>query len=240
MYRLGLTLFTLAVLTAIPQFAKAQTPVDSGPSPTPKTASAPSNTTHVQPGQTYTPPTTRQKLHNYLFDAFGPYPVLGAAFAAGLNQASNHPPEWGQGAAGYGRRFGSSFGIALTTTTTRYTFASLFREDTLYYRCDCKGVLPRLRHAVLSTITARRGRDGHRVFSVPGLVAPYAGSMTAALGWYPQRYSPKDGFRMGNYNLLAFTGGNIALEFLYGGPHTLLSHVHLGGSRAGKTPNGNP
>ena len=189
---------------------------------------------HVQPGQTYTPPTTREKLHNYLFDAFGPYPILGAAFASGLNQASHHPPEWGQGAEAYGQRFGSSFGITLVTTTTRYALASALREDTLYYPCECKGALRRLGHAAMSTVTARRGRDGHRAFSFPGLLAPYAGSMTAALAWYPNRYSPKDGFRMGNYNLLAFTGGNIALEFLYGGPHTLLSRVHLGSSRVGK------
>jgi hypothetical protein len=26
---------------------------------------------------------------------------------------------------------------------------------------------------------------------------------------------------MGNYALLAFVGGNIAREFIYGGPHTL-------------------
>ena len=234
MRRIVPILLTVALFAAVPPFAKAQTPAGSGSSPTPPTASPSSNTMHVQPGLTYTPPTTQEKLHNYLFDAFGPYPILGAAFVSGLNQASNHPPEWKQGAAGYSRRFGSSFGIALTTTTTRYVFAAAFREDTLYYRCECKGVLPRLGHAVISTITARRGQDGHRVFSLPGLLAPYAGSMTAALGWYPNRYSPKDGFRMGNYNLLAFTGGNIALEFLYGGPHSLLSRVHMGSSRVGK------
>jgi hypothetical protein len=93
---------------------------------------------------------------------------------------------------------------------------------------------------VISTVTARRGADGHRVFSFPALASPYAGTMTAALGWYPSRYNPKDGFRMGNYNLLAFTGGNIALEFLYGGPHTLLSRMHLGGSRVGKSSNPKP
>jgi hypothetical protein len=233
MRRMAPILLRVAVLAAISQFAKAQAPTAGGAS-TPTTASPSSNTTHVQPGETYTPPTTREKFLNYLFDSFGPYPIIGAAFVAGLDQASKRPPEWGQGAEGYGRRFGSNFGIALTTTTTHYVLAAAFREDTLYYRCECKGVLQRLGHAVISTITARRGQDGHHVFSFPGLVAPYAGTMTAALGWYPSRYSPKDGFRMGNYNLLAFTGGNIALEFLYGGPHTLLSRVHLGGSRVGK------
>jgi hypothetical protein len=49
--------------------------------------------------------------------------------------------------------------------------------------------------------------------------------MTAALAWYPNRYEPMDGFRMGNYNLAAAAGQNIALEFIYGGPHTLLGRV---------------
>jgi hypothetical protein len=31
---------------------------------------------------------------------------------------------------------------------------------------------------------------------------------------------------MGNYNLLAFAGENLALEFIYGGPHTLFGHLH--------------
>ncbi len=179
-------LLTVAVLTAIPQFTRAQTPAGSGGSST-TTASPSSNTMQVQPGTTYTPPTSREKLHNYLFEAFGPYPILGAAFVAGIQQAKSHPPEWKQGAEGYGERFGSNFGVALVTTTTRYTLAAAFREDTLYYRCECKGVFHRLGHAVISTVTARRGADGHRVFSFPGLAAPYAGSMTAALGWYPSR-----------------------------------------------------
>jgi hypothetical protein len=79
---------------------------------------------------------------------------------------------------------------------------------------------------MLSTVTARHGEDGHRRLSFPALVAPYAGTMTAVYGWYPDRYGAKDGLRMGNYNLLAFMGENLALEFIYGGPHTLFRHIH--------------
>ena len=32
---------------------------------------------------------------------------------------------------------------------------------------------------------------------------------------------------MGNYSLLVYAGENIALEFLYSGPHSLLSRMHL-------------
>src|ERR1700722_5346555 len=56
------------------------------------------------------------------------------------------------------------------------------------YSCECKGLFRRLGHAVISTVISRRGDDGHRIFSFPDLVAPYAGSMTAVYAWYPRRY----------------------------------------------------
>ena len=176
---------------------------------------------------TYTAPTQKTMASNYVFDAFGPYPIAGSALAAGINQFSNAPPEWNQGVEGYAKRFGSDFGIVAVGTTTRYALSEAFKEDALYYRCECRGVFPRLRHAVISTLTARRGEYGHRVFSFPALVAPYAGSMTAVYGWYPNRFGAKDAFRIGNYNLLAYAGGNVTLEFFYSGPHSLLSRMHM-------------
>jgi hypothetical protein len=197
-------------------------------------------TTVALPDLTYTRPTEKTKVQNYLFDAFGPYPIAGAAFGAGISQAYNTPPEWKQGAQGYSRRFGSDFGIAAISTTTRYGLAQAFKEDTLYYRCECKGVFPRLRHALISTLTARRGEDGHRVFSIPALIAPYAGSMTAVYAWYPGRYTGKDAFRMGNYTMLGYVGGNIGLEFLYSGPHSLLHRMHLDNGHGAPDPGSNP
>jgi hypothetical protein len=97
-------------------------------------------------------------------------------------------------------------------------------------------VLPRLRHAVISTFTARRGEDGHSGFSFSDLVAPYAGTMTAVYGWYPGRYGAKDAFRMGNYSLLWYAGANIGLEFLYAGPHSLLSRMHLNNGHGAPDP----
>jgi len=189
---------------------------------------------------TYVRPTQRTKINNYLFDAYGPYPIGGAMFAAGINQLTNAPPEWHQGFEGYGKRFGSDFAIAAVGTTTRYGLAEAFKEDTLYYRCECKGIMPRLGHAMISTLTARRGEDGHRVFSLPAFLAPYAASMTAVYGWFPNRYSAKDAFRIGNYGLLAYMGETMALEFSFSGPHSLLTRMHLGNTRASAPPVPNP
>jgi hypothetical protein len=210
----GLTLLlAIAGLASLPLLAKAQSLADSGDSSS--AAVLPSlDTRDPQLALTYASPTQKTKLRNYFFDTFGPYPVAGAGLAAGINQAESTPPEWKQGAEGYGKRFGSNLAIAAVGTTTRYALAKAFREDTLYYRCECKGLFPRLSHAVISTFTSRRGNDGHRVFSFPALVAPYAGTMTAVYALYPGRYDARDGFRMGNYSLLGFVGGNIALEFL--------------------------
>jgi hypothetical protein len=68
----------------------------------------------------YTRPTQEIKIRNYLFDAFGPYPISGTAVLAGIGQMENTPAAWQQGAGGYTRRFGSDFGIAAISTTTRY------------------------------------------------------------------------------------------------------------------------
>ena len=238
MRRIMLSLLVIAEVAALPVLAKAQLPGDSVDSSTAEVLSPPA-TPQPQPDLTYTRPTQKIKLRNYVFDAFGPYPIVGAAVAAGINQASNDRPEWKQGAEGYSKRFASDLGIAAVSTTTRYALAEAFKEDTLYYRCECKGMFPRLRHAVISTLTSRRGDDGHRVFSFPALVAPYAGTMTAVYAWYPGRYNARDGFRMGNYSLLGYVGGNIALEFLYSGPHSLRSRMHLN-NRHGAPDSGSP
>jgi hypothetical protein len=243
MQRVAVT--ALAVLTygILPPLAKAQSFAGSdseggAPSAPSTTASSSQSSTHTQPGQTYQKPTQGDKFKNYLFDAFGPYAILGSAVAAGINQASGDringegsgtPPEWGGGAEAYGKRFGSNYGINITATTARYLMAQVFREDTIYYRCECSGFSHRLVHSLWSTVATRRGDDGHYRFSFSNVAAPYAGTMTAALGWYPGRYDASDGFRMGNYLLATYFGLNVAKEFIYGGPHTLAAHTPLKG-----------
>ncbi|MGB8010204.1 MAG: hypothetical protein WCF68_01210 [Terriglobales bacterium] len=239
MRRIMIVLLLAADLAALPALARAQALVDTDDSSS-SAANLSVSTANPPPDLTYIRPPETTKLRNYFFDAFGPYPIAGAGIAAGINQFNNAPPEWKQGAEGYSKRFGSNYGIVAVTTTTRYALSEALREDTLYYRCECKGVFPRLKHAVTSTFTARRGVDGHRVFSFPDLVAPYAGTMTAVYGWYPGRYDYKDAFRMGSYSLLAYVGANISLEFLYRGPHSLLSRMHLNDSHGAPASGSNP
>lgn len=230
--RAAFPLLATAVLIAAATQAGSQSLTASVDAPTIPSGIATSN----PPGVDYVRPTSATKARNYAFEAFGPYPVVGSAFAAGINQLSNSPPEWNQGAEGFGRRFGSDFGIAAIGTTTRYGLAAVLREDTLYYRCECTGVLPRMSHAAISTFTGRRGAYGHRIFSIPALVAPYAGTMAGVYGWYPSRFGAMDAFRMGNYALLGSVARNISLEFLYNRSHSLLARMHLDNTHGAPDP----
>jgi hypothetical protein len=232
MHRVATTLLSMAMSGVVPPLAKAQSSSGAGASSSSTNQS--STPSHTQPGTTYTRPTHEQQFKHYLFDALGPYVIVTAAVAAGISQASGDringhgsgsPPEWGGGAGPYFQRFASNYGINITANTSRYLLGAVFREDTAYYRRECTGFGRRLGHALISTVTARHGEDGRYRFSFPNLSAPYAGTMTAALGWYPNRYEPSDGFRMGNYALAVHAGINVGKEFIYGGPHTLTSRI---------------
>src|ERR1019366_1672782 len=112
--------------------AMAQEPAGTGSS-SGTAASASQGTTPAQPVPTYVRPTEKTKFHNYLFDSFGPYPIVGALIVSGIDQTRTPLPEseWGQGAGAFGERVGSNFGIAAIATTTRYGLAEVFREDSL-------------------------------------------------------------------------------------------------------------
>jgi hypothetical protein len=208
--------------TATPSSSEATRSPDSG---LPDAPEAKAINAYTRPG--YVRPSEKSRLKNYLLGAWGPLPLVSSAMVSGITQAEGNPHEWGGGLGGYGRRWGSNYGMAAVTTTTRYGLARLTGEDTLYYRCECTGFLPRLKHAMYSTVTGRRGEDGHRIFSVPSVVAPYVGAMTAVYGWYPGRYDYKDAVRMGNYNLLIYAGNNVVLEFFPSSKHSLLARWHL-------------
>jgi hypothetical protein len=225
LFRLVPLLFAITGLTLLAPIDRAQSAGSTGAASALVGDSPSSATNPSQSSFSYSRPTKKTKLRNYLYDTFGPVPIGEVIIVAGGNQYENTPPEWGQGSGAYTQRVLSDFGIEAVTTTTRYALAEAFQEDTIYYRCECNDFLRRFKHAMLSTVMARHGEDGHWRFSFSTLAAPYAGNMTAVYAWYPSRYGAKDWLRMGTYNLLAFSGDSIFLEFVYGGPRTLFGHL---------------
>jgi hypothetical protein len=83
----------------------------------------------------YTPITAKQKFTIASKDSFDyPLVALGAAIA-GIGQWANSDPSFGQGAAGFARRFGTSYADqAIGNIMTEGLFPSFLHEDPRYFR----------------------------------------------------------------------------------------------------------
>ncbi len=157
-------------------------------------------------------PTGQQRFRTFLSESFGIRSSLESAVLAGVNHFNNSPPEWGQGAGGYGRRLAGQFGRSVVKHGIEYGLGAVLHQDPTYRRCECTGFLRRLGHAVTADFFARRP-DGSRTFTIIKLASSYGGGMIP-MAWYPNRYSAAgDGFRLGTMSFAFSTGTNIIREF---------------------------
>ncbi|HYX29397.1 MAG TPA: hypothetical protein VE863_12605 [Pyrinomonadaceae bacterium] len=162
----------------------------------------------------YVFPTASKRFKRYVSDTIGPWALVGAAGGALVNQWDKSPPEWGQGASGFGKRYASSFGQNAIQQTTSYGLSEALRLDSGFIKSTRHGIGARLADALIQNVTSRT-RSGKRVISVPRLSSFYVGGIVPAVTWYPSRFGVKDGFREGNYSLLTGFAVNIVREFIF-------------------------
>lgn len=126
-----------------------------------KSASSP----HYKPGTLLCSLDTKGKFILFVHDAFDPLSFLTAGFKAGFDQAENRDPTFGQGAQGWGKRFGAAMG---DQTSVRFfadfVYPTIFSEDPRYYRLGHGSAKKRLVHAIEHTFVAHRD-DGSHVFN---------------------------------------------------------------------------
>ena len=125
-----------------------------------------------------------QKFQLFLKSETDPWPFMLAGVVAGIGQAKNSYPEWGQGMQGYGKRIGGAytdafignfFGNAVLTT--------VLHEDPRYFQKGTGTVLHRILWAASSTVWCRRdnGKWGPNYANVGGNLIGAAISRT----YYP-------------------------------------------------------
>lgn len=209
-----LTATAIAVILVSASPARAQKPAGiTSPNTTTPSEPQSSNSNNLPTAAAYSRPTAGQKWKHFVREAIGPYTLVKTVAVAGVLQAEDEPPDWGEGGSGFGDRLGSEYGRFLAEISGKYAIAAALHQDTKYYVCECTGFGHRLGHALHSTFTARAGDDGHYVISPAPIAAPYVGSFTE-LAWYPDRFGWKDAVRTGSYGLLYDGAANIAHEFL--------------------------
>jgi hypothetical protein len=169
------------------------------------------------PGAAAPPPadhhlTLGQRAGMYALASVGPMSFLSAAVSAGVNQWRDEPPEWGQGGAGLGRRFGGRMAVNATGNAIEFGASALLGEDTRYFPSGRKGVAGRASYALIRTFVAPR-QDGRRTLAASRFIGAY-GSAFLANTWYPDRVSnTPSALRRGSWSILAGAGGNVFKEF---------------------------
>ncbi len=118
-----------------------------------------------KPGAKLCTLTLKGKFVLFVQDSFDTVTFLGTAFDAGLDQAENTDASYGQGAEGYGRRFGAEYaGQASSRFFKDFAYPSIFSEDPRYYRLARGSGGKRLLHAMEHAVVAHRD-DGRRMFN---------------------------------------------------------------------------
>ena len=153
-----------------------------------------------------------ERVEIYRRSVFSPLTFIGPAFGAGIGLWENEPAEWGQGMAGYGRRFGSSIGRTLSNKTIVFGIAAIDGEDPRYIPSEENGLLARSRHAVVSTFVSQRG-DGSHMPAISVFAGAY-GSAFIANTWYPpSKATTRHALEQGSSKLASTVGFHLLHEF---------------------------
>jgi len=156
------------------------------------------------------PLSVKGKFTLFLRQNFDYSSLILTGIGAGISQASDSPKEFGQGAAGYGRRFWHGYADAIGSNFfTNFMLPSLTHQDPRYYSLGHGGVFRRTGYAV-SRLFVQKSDAGHWTFNI---AEPLGNGMGAGLSnaYYPsslrgwtrtyQRWALQFGID-GGYNLL--------------------------------------
>lgn len=102
------------------------------------------------------PLTAKQKFSLAAHSTFDWTTFVGVSMGAGIEQATNEFKGYGQGAAGYGKRWGALFADGRASDLlSHYVFAVAFHQDPRYFYQGTGTKKSRLSHALLSAFVAR-------------------------------------------------------------------------------------
>ena len=133
--------------------------------------------------------------------------------SAALGQTVNRPHEWGRGTSGFAKRAGSAFGKHLVKTGVQVGVATWRHEDLKYYPSEKPGFGPRMQHALVSVVVARKTTTGKPTAATGRVSGSLAGGFVSRL-WQPARlHTVSSGFASSGISLGVDAGSNVVREF---------------------------
>jgi hypothetical protein len=132
------------------------------------------------------PLTSGQKFKVVARGMFDPVELVYIGVISGIDQANNTYGSYGQGAAGYGKRYATNFGDTLIENfMVGAIMPSLLRQDPRYYRLGKGGFLHRTRYA-LGRIFVTRSDAGHKQFNYSEIFGSGIAAVISTYSYHPQ------------------------------------------------------
>ncbi len=155
------------------------------------------------------PLTPKEKFHLFAKSAFDPVTLGLAGFQAGISQATDEFPAYGQGAAGYGKRYGASLADEVSSGFwANFAYSALFKEDPRYFRMGEGSAAHRALYGVSQVVLCHTDKGG-RSFNFANVLGAFTtGGLSNA--YYPD-----------NERGAGLTVSRSAIALLYGGAGNL-------------------
>jgi hypothetical protein len=154
-----------------------------------------------------------QKWKLFYRQTYDPFQFVTAGIAAGIGQARDEFPEYGQGMEGYAKRYGAGFADnSLGAFFGHFVLPSLLHDDPRYFRQASGPFASRLSHAVAGTVITRRDNGTSR----PNYSNVFGNLIGCAIGnvYYPQSQRTVSGTVERGLQLTAYGAiGGIFQEF---------------------------
>jgi len=193
-------------LSASPAAAFAQ-PVDAEPVEQDQVATKPVT------ADAYVPITTGERVHWIVDGTIGPQSLfIVGPLSAAWQTAWNTPEEWGRSWSGVGKRYAQREADVAISNTIEAGLGALWGEDPRYIPSARKGIWPRARYALKTSVLAQ-GRDG-RLRPAWGRYAGNTLNNIIENAWLPpsQTTAAQTAFRSG-MGIVTRMGGNLWDEF---------------------------
>jgi hypothetical protein len=134
--------------------------------------------------QNASPLTRGEKFHLFVKSAFDPVTIGVVGVQAALSQGENEFPAYGQGAQGYGKRFGASLADEVSSGFwSNYFYPVLLKEDPRYFRLGEGSFEHRLGYGVAQEFVCHTDKGG-RSFNFSNVLGAFTSGGISNL-YYP-------------------------------------------------------
>ncbi len=146
----------------------------------------------------------REKFHLFSKSAFDPVEFGLVGLQAGISQATDEFPGYGQGAQGYGKRYGATFADEVSAGFfSNFFWPVMLKQDPRYFRLGEGSIKHRILYSVRQEFICHTDKGG-RAFSFSNVLGAFSG------GGLSNIYYPKEDRGLG------LTASRSSIALMYG------------------------